>query len=80
MHVHACLSSRLRFTFPTAEYAERYFNTVFGNGEGLVGPGSYDVTGGHSSGGPAWTIGWERRLAGNVVRGGYNISLDCEPE
>ena len=71
-------------SFPTAEYAERYFDVGLGNGDGMVGPGSYDVGGGcgattgWAAHGPAWTIGWEKRLAGDVVRGEYRVSVDCE--
>jgi hypothetical protein len=55
------------YTFPLDEYPERNFVTEIANGAGKVGPGSYDP-GVWDRDGPAWTIGWEKRLAGNVPK------------
>uniref|UniRef100_A0A7S0VEL5 RRM domain-containing protein n=1 Tax=Hemiselmis tepida TaxID=464990 RepID=A0A7S0VEL5_9CRYP len=56
------------YSFQRAEYPERQHLVAIGRGEGTVGPGSYNVATCHCEGGPAWTIGWERRLAGEVAK------------
>uniref|UniRef100_A0A7S1EK73 RRM domain-containing protein n=3 Tax=Hemiselmis andersenii TaxID=464988 RepID=A0A7S1EK73_HEMAN len=68
------------YSFQRAEYPEREHLVAIGRGEGMVGPGSYNITTGYRHGGPAWTIGWERRLAGEVAKEDMFVRVPAESD